>query len=531
MNGRMLVAALVLLLLASVASAGEDAATARVTYLTGSSVYVDAGSADGIRLEDRLELLRDDAVIAVLVVKEVTTHRAACRIAEQQAEPAVGDIVRYVPSDEPVAPSSAETTVSAGEAEPSSPKRRRRSLADAGLHGRVGLRYLMVNDRTSEASDYSQPAVDLRIDGRNIAGGPWGMAMDVRTRRTYRDLSDGTSDDSSRTRLYRMAVSRRGENQPWSFTLGRQYSPTVAAVSVFDGLSAEYSSKKWSAGLFSGSQPDPADYGYSSQIREHGLYFRFHGRPEPNRSWQLVTALIGSYDGGEINREFLYLQGRYTTKKFALYVAEELDYNRGWKSDEGASAAELTSSFITMRYQASRKVALRAGFDNRRNIRLYRDRVTPITEFDDSFREGVWAGLSVKVLPRLRIGLDGRTNSGGSAGDSDSFTLTVGASGYTSRALGIHTRATRYSNSQVEGWLYALDAGFDLSRQARLSLVAGRRDEDNLTTIPETSALNWYGLDLDVQLGRRWYLTLSGERTDGDLEEVDQYYATASYRF
>ena len=41
----------------------------------------------------------------------------------------------------------------------------------------------------------------------------------------------------------------------------------------------------------------------------------------------------------------------------------------------------------------------------------------------------------------------------------------------------------------------------------------------------------WYGLDLDVFLGRRWFLLLSAERTDGDFEEVDQYYTRLSYRF
>jgi len=500
--------------------AAAEEATARVTYMTGSSVYLDAGTAEGLRPAMRLQLLRGDAAIATIEVKDVSTHRAVCTVVDATATPAVGDSVRFTPA--PTAPTAAQ---------PEKQRRKRTTRArELGIRGRVGLRYLIVEDRGRPDAGYSQPALDLRIDGAAVAGGKWGFAVDARSRRTYRN--DPTVADDNRTRLYRFSVSRGRPEDAWAFSLGRQYSPRVAAVSVFDGIAAEYRGKAWSVGLISGTQPDPLDHGFSSDIRDHGVYFRFHGERTPKRRWEVVTGLIGSYADGGVNREFLYLQGRYRGPKLWTHAAVQIDYNRDWKTDEaGESTLSPTSSFVTVGYQATREISLRAGFDNRRNVRLFRDRVTPITDFDDEFRRGAWAGAWFRFLRRFQVSLDARVNGGDSAGSSNAYSATFGANGFTSWNLGGHVRTTNYSNEQVEGWLYALDFGADLGQRVRFEIQAGRRDDTNLRTIPLTDTVDWYGFDLDIALGRHWYILLEAERTDGAVDQVNQYYSTASYRF
>ena len=53
-----------------------------VTYVVGSSSYVDIGSDDGLRVGDPLELLQDSEVVATLTVTEVSNRRASCTPAE-----------------------------------------------------------------------------------------------------------------------------------------------------------------------------------------------------------------------------------------------------------------------------------------------------------------------------------------------------------------------------------------------------------------------------------------------------------------
>ncbi len=504
------------------ASGGDEPIVAEVTFVTSKTVYVSAGREEGLKAGDRLTIMRDGAVIATAEVSDLSTHKSACKLVEGTLDPQVGDSVRIYADPKPeVSPERKE-------------ERKRikpRAKGRQGIHGRVGLRYLAVADRIDGSSDYSQPALDFRLDGREIAGSAWGFAVDVRTRRTYRDLSDGSSSTDDRTRVYRMAVQRQGTEDPWTFTLGRQYSPALAAISIFDGASAQYGRRRWSAGMFTGSQPDASDYGYSGDIREHGAYVQVYGSPESRKRWQLTTGLIGSYEDSEINREFVYLQGRYNSRKLYAYLAQEVDYNRAWKSDAGEDRLSATSTFATVRYQVNSAFALNAGYDNRRNVRLYRDRVTPVTEFDDTYRRGLWLGTSMLLRNRYRLGLDARTSSRDDADEADTYTGTFAVRRITRHNFDVRTRSSRYTNERVEGWLHSIDAGVDVGSHVHLSVGGGTRREDNLQTIPLQSSVNWYGIDADLTLGRSWYLLFSAERTDGDFEEIDQFYASLTYRF
>jgi hypothetical protein len=231
-----------------------------------------------------------------------------------------------------------------------------------------------------------------------------------------------------------------------------------------------------------------------------------------------------------VNREFLYLQGHYIGPRLSLYLAEEVDYNRGWKAEAGEDTVSPTSTFFSLNYRMGRVASLRAGYDNRRNVRLYRDRVTPETEFDDAYRQGVWAGTLFNLRDRVQLGLDARTNGGGEVGDADSYTLTVGLPRLLGRA-GVGTRTTRYASEIAEGWLQSLTVGVPAGSRVNLDLTVGVRDETNLANPALDDRIVWYGLDVDVGLGRRWYALLSLERSQGTIDEVDQAYLSLTYRF
>jgi len=514
---------LVLLLLlgcgAAATADAEEPSSAGVTYVTGSSIYIDAGSEGGVTVGERLTVTRGEEKVAVVEVREVSARRAVCSVVERFLEPAVGDVVQYVPQVSVPPPETAPYETSSA---------RRPPRRGAGIHGRVGLRYLWISDRLWGAGDLTQPALDLTFSATNIGGSPWNLVADFRSRRTFR--GSGVEDDA-RTRLYQLAVARRGITDPWNLVVGRQYAAAVAAVGLFDGVTFQYSGKGWAVGALTGTQPDPIDYSYSSEIRDHGVYATFQGRTAGRRSWLITTGLIGSYVGSEINREFIYVQGRYIGPKLSTFLIQEVDYNRDWKAEEGDGGFDPTNTFVSLSYQATRVIGLHGGYDNRRNIRLFRDRDTPITEFDDAFRRGGWAGVSLSFARFYRLGLDARSSDGGTAGDVASYTANFSVAGLTSRNVNFNVRGTQYTRDQVEGWLWGMNAGLDLGRSVYFQVVGGMRDEESpLGVFPETSIV-WYGFDLDLDLGRRWYLTVSAERSDGDLEQVDQLYTTLSYRF
>jgi len=500
-------------------------ATARVTYLTSASVYVDAGRENGLRLGDRLEIVREGEVVAIVEVTDLSSRRASCKTVE--GTPVVGDAVRLpetadAPVEPPPAPEAATLTSSA---------RRPRRSSDRKVRGRVGLRYLSVKERSGSELEFSQPALDLLLDGSNLAGNKLDIQVDARSRRTTRRNGSGTNDHNGETRVYRMSASVHDPASHWRVTLGRQNSPTLASINIFDGVLADLAGPGRSVGAFSGTQPDPTDFGYSSRVREYGAYARFHNRPQSPRRWSLATGVVGSYVDGTVNREFVFIQGLYSVPRFSAYLTEEIDYNRDWKTEAGENTLSPTSTFVNLRYRASRNVDLRAGFDNRRRVRLYRDHETPETEFDDTFREGVWVGTSVRFKQRFRAGADVKTSTGGSAGTADSFTMTLRADRLTRVGLGLGYRATRYTNDRVEGWLHSMRASVGLGRNANLGLTAGLRDDEAQFAAAPDDTVTWVAIDFDVRLGPDWYFLASVERSEGDFEETDQVYLGVTYRF
>jgi hypothetical protein len=513
-----------------------------VTYLTSTTAYIDAGSDDGLHAGDKVEVVRAGAVIAVLRVTDVSSHRAACTIESSTATLAVGDTVRYSvgAADEPLAPGAAGGAAAAGgattvpEVSPAEATTRAEGESWArrnGLRGRIGVRYLGVFDQSGFGGDVKEPSADIRLDGNRVGGSAFDVQVDVRARHTIQTVADGRQFNDGQARVYRLNTRWRSTTDQYHLTLGRQFSSALASISTFDGGEFAYEKPRWGLGAFAGTQPAPVDYGFSTDIAEYGAYARVHTAPGKAMSWEWVTAAIGSYEQGHINREYVALLGRVMSTRGSLMLQQDVDVNRGWKRDAGESAVTLTNTFASAHYRASRSVDLDAGFDNRRNIRLYRDFVSPETQFDDAYRQGVWGGVGVGFAKHYRVGFSARTSTGGSSGNADTYTGTASASHLTGAQLDLRLRSTHYDNDTSQGWMHTLTGGCALSARWMVELFGGVRNDQSKIFSANDANTSWFGADMDVDLGNSLYLNLSGERNTGGDESFNQVYTGLSWRF
>lgn len=88
---------------------------ARVTYLSGDLVYIDAGTVAGLREKSVADVVRRDSVVAVLEVQFVSSSRAAAR-RTRGVDVVVGDSVRFL--------AAADAVVTGGVATPPPATRR-----------------------------------------------------------------------------------------------------------------------------------------------------------------------------------------------------------------------------------------------------------------------------------------------------------------------------------------------------------------------------------------------------------------------
>jgi hypothetical protein len=274
--------------------------------------------------------------------------------------------------------------------------------------GRIGASWLSVV--TDGASRFQQPALELRLDDRDRMGGHVDAALDVRGRRTVRESATGHELEQL-SRVYRALMTLRSEDGRERLTLGRQSSPTLASISLFDGALAEWSGERRAAGVFAARKPDPLRYRWSGDIVEGGGFLEWHAPPRAPARWAASVGGVSSRASGELNRDFAFAQGWWFSRAVSASFAQELDVNSGWKLSAGEPPLSWTSTFATVRVPAGEHLAVQSGFDNRRNVRLWRDRDTPETEFDDRYRQGAWAGATFDVMGHVRGGSELRVGS------------------------------------------------------------------------------------------------------------------------
>ncbi len=515
--------------------------TSTVTFMSGDEVYVGAGRQNGLTEGAELSVVRRDSVIATLRVKFVASKQASCEVIRGTTPVVVGDVVRFV-ARMPAAP-TATTAVATR-------SRRPRRLSGPGIHGRLGLRHLHATSTTESSgiiagsTGFNQPSFDLRMNGLSIGGTPMGLAVDLRTRRTVTSSTGQPNSVDGKTRVYQAAVYWGAPGAGFRTVAGRQYLTAVTSVSLFDGGLLELNGTRTTIGVFGGVEPDALTMGFSDAIQDYGGYLQFHSAPGGPASWSVTTGAVGSMEARHANRIFGFVQASVNKSAFSFYGLQEVDYYPPWKVQLGEKQFSFTSQYATGLVRASPWLSFNASFDRRRGVRLYRDTQNPETTFDDAYRQGYGGGVQLSGY-KVRFGGDWRRSTGGTAGRADSYTGTLGLDPVTPYRVGVSLRVTWYQNQndstlnnplaqRSSGLLYSMWVGFEPLGPLHVNVNGGMRREDNMnTTTTQTST--WYGMDLDANLARAWYVSVSGLRqadpANPGTSTTAQLYASVTWRF
>ena len=501
----------------------------RITYISGTTIYLEVGSRAGLTETSILDVVRIGTVIARLKVSALSSNRAACEVASQTVDVVVGDSVRYVATSPAAAVAATPATPASTGATSGTTARRH-----YGVRGRLGLRYLVVAPAGGAGGGLRQPAYDLRLDGRNVAGTKFGVTADFRAQRTNYAASGAQPARSplNVTRVYQAALSWAEATSGTRVTLGRQFASALSTVGLYDGLGVDVDRQRWSAGGFLGSQPDAASFGTSGRVREYGLYGQWHTRIGTPNPMSFTVGGVGSYVGNEVDREYTFARFMSNSRMLSVYATQEIDFNRGWKRATEHTATTPTAVFASVQFTPVPAFSVSGGLDNRRSVRLYRDYLSPEIAFDDSFRQGTWLGLSVSTPRHARFGLDRRESHGGSSGDAVSTTALASLSGISPFHIGLRARGTLYTGVVSTGQLVSGSFEIDPWNTLRLEASGGARTTHSTLSGASSPRLTWMGLDADVGIGRSVYLLLSAyrEREVGGIGSI-QSYASLSWRF
>ncbi len=392
---------------------------ARVRYVSAGAVYLDRGSSIGLKVGDRLDVLRNNKIIARIEVTYLATASASCKFISQQGAIQAGDVARWVErtSEETVADTTAEIRM---RVVPVQQTAEEAPAFRTYVSGGFSVQWYHRTDNSAAGFNFNQWNARLNLRIRNLWTEDLNLNINTRARYDKRSYAPGVNvpGDEWRSRIYWITVAYEPADAPFNFQVGRIASNKFSGLGYLDGLILQHNlNRSFMWGLFGGVQPDMRSVDFSTDMQKYGIYGTYRYGAYDATYLQTTLAFAGSYTNGKVNREYAYFEFRINDKSgWRLNNSVGLDYYRDWRKEYSGTSLSLTSLYFSGSYKFSDRLTAGLGYDNRKNYLTYVYYSKPQELFDEAQRQSMRGDVSIKFPVDMTINLKG----GGRKGKDDS---------------------------------------------------------------------------------------------------------------
>ncbi len=528
---------------------GQAQQTIAVSYVSATSVYLDAGRAAGLAVGDRLEVRRGGEVIAELEVAFVADHSASCRLVKERRTVEPGDPVVLVAkaptaAEEPAPP--VPETPRPIPIEPSPRATGQDSALDfvrsrgigapwARLSGTLSWRWQKFED-DAIGRGYDESTARLNLNLRELGGRPYDLRVRLRGRQSQRD---GDTASERHDRLYEFALIHEPPEGRFSFLVGRLGASPFATLGYLDGFLGQFRvHPKLSVGAFYGTRPQIEELGFESSGQKYGGFVKLDTRSADKPFFaEVVVAGVAQYEGGEVDREYLAIESRFgsTERRWRFYQRAEIDVNSDWRKALAGDSYQVSNLTLSGSFRPSDFWRLSVSYDERRRFRTLDTREIPEDRFDDFLRQGLRASASFG-RPRdwngsLTVGYRGQE---GGVEPTYSVAGSVHNANFLGKKLLVGLNFSSYSGETTDGLMLTLQARKYFRGGHDVGLTVG----SSTTTVKavggfagDTQANQWLRLSSSIRLPRRFFLLAELEVTQGDDLEGQRLILELGYRF
>lgn len=256
-------------------------AEARVTYLAGPNVYLDAGRAQGILPGDTLAVERGGAVAGRFVVVSSIDDRSVVTFADDPFPVAQGETLvlrvprppeappaeERAPPAEPPAPAGDDAGAPAARPPVRTPPKTREGPR---LAGRLQLSLNTLRSATdwggtTTERTFATPSLGLHLRAEDLPG---GLALRTRLRADYRYTSGRDIDPTASVRTYELLVEKAFDRV--AVQAGRFPNRYAPFDGYWDGALVHVGSRALGVGTAIGFLPDRANEGFSAEMPRYG---------------------------------------------------------------------------------------------------------------------------------------------------------------------------------------------------------------------------------------------------------------------
>jgi hypothetical protein len=260
----------------------EPRVRAQIDYVSGSTLYVTAGTADGIVPGDTLAVARDSLgpAIGALHVVAATTDRSSLAFAGAPFALTRGEIVfleHRVEAEPGPAPE-----VALQEPRPTAPRAARADGPNA--NGRISFDVWSLRSTTDPGDatlattrTFTTPTFRLRL---NVFDLPGGLEFVTNLRASYRHDDAGLVDPAGSLRVYQASLVARPAGGRARIELGRFYNPYQSYGGYWDGALVRVGNDRIGVGAAVGFEPDRESEIPSGDVPKGSAFLDWEARGE-----------------------------------------------------------------------------------------------------------------------------------------------------------------------------------------------------------------------------------------------------------
>lgn len=402
-----------------------------VSFVSTQNVYVKFENTDGCKIGDTLYIERNKEIIPALIVSNLSSISCVCSTIGQLNLPITTSIIskrklHQKKDDELVNDSKLKTSVSINdEAIKAANKKSQEKAMKPGFDGRLSL---------SSNSDFStayrstvRSRSNLSLNARHVNGSKFSAETNISFSTVYvqqhtkalapaitmikdtmgvivdstiihPDTLIGGKLTQQNLNVYTLAVNY-DLNKTITLSLGRKINLNMANIGAVDGIQFEKKlNKEVSYGALIGSRPDYYTYSFNPNLMQYGAFIS-HNIQKETGNMQTSFAFFNQTNNFKTDRRFAYFQhSNSLLKNVDLFFSLEADFY-ALKNWVPTNTFDLTSTYVSLRYQPWRILSLSMSYDARKNVQYYetfKNRADSI--LDKETRQGVRFQFTLRPL-------------------------------------------------------------------------------------------------------------------------------------
>jgi hypothetical protein len=470
-----------------------------------SAVCEGKNPAVAIRVGDAAELSSEDAQVLVQVRTSKSIRHTAQTVAFTEGDPIEEELRQYVPR----APSPEVNRV----------------------RGRISFEENAILDHTSGMATM-QEGIVLRADITRIAGGYWNFTGYWRGQFTSRSgAASVTTMQDILDRTYQIGLYYSNPNSRYLAGIGRFLLPWAPSLSTIDGVYfARRVGKSFTTGMFAGSTPNPTAWNYDPNRQMVGAFVAYEHGSYDSVHFASTAGLALTRSHWHPERQFIFFENTLMLgTRISIYHDLEADRLARPLTSDGNTSPRLARSFLTIRFQLSKALALDFSHNYFRDVPTFDTRLLGTGLLDQFLFQGFSAGLKLSPSP----GATFYGNLGSNKREQDPKASLNYMGGLVLSRLPIPFRVdlrySRFNSSFGSGDYESVTLSRQMSDKLRFDLQAGLQSiNSSLTNQTRTK----YGsASLDYLLRTHYILGAGWTLYRGGAQNYDQIFLNLGYRF